>query len=113
MSTEECVFCRIVAGELPCQKVWESEAVLAFRDINPSAPVHVVVIPKQHVAANLGEVSEKDSDTLAKLQLAAAQVAKNEGISEFSFKTNTGRSAGQSVWHLHYHLQGGWKGGEN
>lgn len=86
---------------------------MAFEDIHPSAPVHVVVIPKEHMASNLGEVTEQDSQMLGKLQLVAQKIAKKLGVSDFTYRTNTGKLAGQSVWHLHYHLQGGFERGED
>lgn len=106
----DCVFCKIVAGELPSKKVWEDEEILAFYDIHPSAPVHIVVIPRKHFVSNLGEATEEHQQILGKLQLAAGKIAEKAGISKsFSYRTNTGAEAGQTVWHLHYHLQGGWK----
>ena len=106
-----CVFCRIVAGELPTQKGWEDEEIVAFKDVNPSAPVHVLVVPKRHID-KLTEATSQDRDLLGGLQLAAAVVAQKMGIADgFRLMLNNGASAGQVVWHLHYHVQGGWKGG--
>ena len=103
----ECIFCRIVQGELKADKVWEDDHLLAFRDVNPQAPIHVLVIPKLHLPG-LSAAIEKDRELLGRLLLAAAQVARQEGIGE-SFRSviNTGSAAGQSVFHLHLHVIGG------
>jgi histidine triad (HIT) family protein len=110
---KKCVFCQVASGELPSRKVYEDAEILAFEDVHPSAPVHVLVIPKEHIIANLGEATPLHRDILAKIQLVAPVIAKKLKLDDFSYRTNTGKLAGQSVWHLHYHLQGGWKGGEN
>jgi len=110
---QDCVFCRVVAGGLPSRKVLETEDVLAFEDINPSTPIHVLVIPKAHIASSLAEVEEKDKEILAKLQLAAGEIARKLKMTDFTYKTNSGKAAGQTVWHLHYHLQGGFERGED
>jgi histidine triad (HIT) family protein len=102
----DCLFCRIVSHEIPAKYVLENEHVVAFRDINPQAPVHVVVIPREHVAS-LNEA--RDAAMLGQLSLAAAQIAKSEGIAESGYRTvvNTNRHAGQTVFHVHLHLLGG------
>jgi histidine triad (HIT) family protein len=106
--TSDCLFCRIVAGEIPATIVQETETTLAFRDIGPKAPVHVLVIPKEHYAdvATLG----RDDPTLAGQVLAtAAEVAEAEGLVADGFRLmfNTGRFGGQEVFHVHAHLLGG------
>ncbi len=102
----DCLFCRIVAGKIPCQKVFENERVFAFRDINPQAPVHVLVVPKKHG----GDVPEcGDPALLGELLLTAADLARSLGVAESGYRIviNTGRDSGQAVDHLHVHLIGG------
>lgn len=102
----ECLFCRIVRGEIPAQRVGESESCLAFRDIAPQAPVHVLVIPRVHYE-NLHALP--DGSVLGEMGLLARQVATELGIAESGYRTviNTGHDGGQSVYHLHLHLLGG------
>lgn len=103
---EPCLFCRIVRREVPAAIVAETEDCLAFRDITPRAPVHVLVIPKVHVAT-LNDAA--DAAQLGKLMLVATEVARAEGIAESGYRTvvNTGPAAGQTVFHIHLHLLGG------
>lgn len=106
---DDCVFCRIVKGEIPSQKVHEDDSVLAFYDINPVAPVHVLIVPKKHII-NLSGAVEEDLEILGRCQLAAAEVAEKMKIKDaFRLLTANGKEAGQSVFHLHYHLIGGWE----
>ncbi|GAB3998892.1 histidine triad nucleotide-binding protein [Glycomyces albus] len=108
MTDQDCVFCKIVAGELPSTKVRETERVLAFRDINPKAPTHVMVIPKDHYA-NVAELSRSDPALAGELLAAAADVADDDGVSEDGWRllANSGRNAGQEVFHVHLHVFGG------
>ena len=108
MAEQNCLFCRIVAGEIPAEKVYEDETAIAFRDINPQAPVHVLVIPRAHVAS-LDEARQVEEAELGRLLLAAVRVAHQEGLAEGGYRTviNTGAGAGQSVFHLHLHVIGG------
>lgn len=108
--SDSCIFCRIVRGEIPSTRVYEDEAVLAFKDINPAAPVHILVIPKQHVA-DLMSLDAKDGSLLSRMVQAAQQVARNQGVevSGFRLLTNNGPDSGQVVHHLHFHLIGGRK----
>ncbi|HYN85163.1 MAG TPA: histidine triad nucleotide-binding protein [Pyrinomonadaceae bacterium] len=104
-----CIFCKIVAGEIPAQVVYEDERAVAFRDINAQAPTHVLVIPRAHVAS-LAEASERgERELLGHVLDAAARVAAQEGLREGGYRTviNTGAGAGQSVFHLHAHVLGG------
>lgn len=103
-----CLFCKIAAGEIPSSKVYEDEDVLAFRDIAPQAPVHVLVIPKRHVSGWYDAQGESDA-ALAKLVRTAARVAQLEGVVESGFRvvSNCGKDAQQSVSHLHLHVLGG------
>jgi histidine triad (HIT) family protein len=102
-----CLFCKIVAGEIPSKKVFEDDLTYAFRDINPQAPTHVLVVPRKHIDS-LAEASAEDQELLGYLHLVAARIAKNEGLSK-GFRTviNTGPDGGQTVDHLHVHLLGG------
>lgn len=104
----DCLFCRIVAGEIPADIVHQDERALAFRDINPQAPVHVLVIPRDHMES-LDEAGLKDEALLGHLLRVAARVANEQGLSEGGYRTviNTGAGAGQSVFHLHLHVIGG------
>ena len=103
---DQCLFCRIVRREIPATLVAETEDCVAFRDINPQAPVHVVVIPREHVPS-LNEAT--DAAMVGRLSLLAAEIAKREGISEGGYRTviNTNADAGQTVFHIHLHLLGG------
>jgi Diadenosine tetraphosphate (Ap4A) hydrolase and other HIT family hydrolases len=102
-----CLFCRIVAGEIPAKVVHEDDEVLAFRDISPQAPVHILLIPKRHIAS-VGDATVEDAPILGTLLLVAKKIAENEGIaSGYRLVTNRGAEAGQSVFHLHVHLLGG------
>jgi histidine triad (HIT) family protein len=105
---EDCIFCRIVAGEIPSEILYKDEHVTAFRDIEPMAPVHVLVIPNEHIAST-NEVQEKHEPMLGRLLLAARRVADQEGISESGYRLtiNTGRNANQLVPHVHLHVMGG------
>lgn len=103
----DCLFCKIIAGQVPAKKVYEDERVFAFDDINPQAPTHVLIIPKQHVIG-LKEAQPDDAEVLGYCQLVAAKIARERGI-EGGYRTvyNVGPGAGQSVFHLHLHLLGG------
>jgi histidine triad (HIT) family protein len=103
---ESCLFCRIVREEIPAKIVWEDAHSLAFRDVDPKAPTHVLVIPKRHVAS-LNDAS--DAQLLGRLLLAAREIAEQEGIADDGYRTviNCGAGAGQTVFHLHVHLLGG------
>jgi histidine triad (HIT) family protein len=106
----DCIFCQIVAGTTPSRKVYEDPFVLAFWDIRPRAKVHLLVIPKQHVAS-LKELDELPVETRAALLSACVKVARDQGIVDQGFRiiANSGKDAGQSVFHLHFHVVGGEK----
>lgn len=108
MEEPSCVFCRIVEGAEPAHVLFASDTVMAFRDIAPQAPVHVQVVPKEHLAS-VAEIGERHAGMLADLFQAARQVARAEGIDERGWRlvTNVGREGGQHVYHLHFHLLGG------
>lgn len=104
----DCLFCQIVKGEIPADIIYQDERCLAFRDINPQAPVHVLVIPREHLES-LDDASQKEEALLGHLLRVAARVANEQGLSESGYRTviNTGAGAGQSVFHLHVHALGG------
>lgn len=104
----DCLFCKIIAREIPASIVYEDDHVLAFNDINPQAPTHVLVVTKRHIAT-LNELSSGDDQLVGELVRRAAAIAKARGISAGGFRTvfNTNREAGQSVFHIHLHLLGG------
>jgi len=108
MAEQDCIFCRIAAGEIPAAKVFEDERAVAFRDINPQAPTHALVIPRAHIAS-LNEAAEADEALLGHLLVVAARVAREAGHAEAGFRTvvNTNADAGQTVFHLHVHVLGG------
>ena len=102
-----CLFCRIVAGEIPSTKVYEDETVLAFRDIAPQAPTHILVIPKAHIAS-VAQISAENSAVVAHIFEVIAKVAEAEGLADgYRVVSNCGDHAGQTVHHLHFHILGG------
>jgi histidine triad (HIT) family protein len=102
----DCLFCRIAAGEIPADVVFENETVLVFRDINPKAPIHVLAIPRRHLAS-VADLTDADGDLLAALFGAMGRVAQEAGLRGYRILSNVGAEAGQSVFHLHFHLLGG------
>lgn len=106
-----CVFCEIIDGKIPSQKVYEDENILAFKDINPVAPVHIIVVPKHHIESMNG-ISESNSALVAAIFEKIPQIAKSQGIDSYRVISNCGADAGQSVMHLHFHIIGGVELGE-
>ena len=106
----DCIFCKIINKELPSTVVYEDKEILAFRDINPVTPVHVLVIPKKHIS-NLNEVEPEDEAVIGKIYNVIKQIAKKEGIAEKGYRiiVNCGEDGGQEVGHLHFHILGGKK----
>lgn len=106
----DCIFCKIIKGEIPTEFVYQDEDFVAFRDIKPAAPVHILIIPKKHLSS-LNETEEGDKELLGKALHIAKEIAKKEGIAETGYKIiiNCGEQAGQIVYHLHVHLLGGWE----
>ena len=104
----DCIFCKIAAGEIPADIVYDDGEVLAFRDINPEAPVHLLLIPRQHIAT-LNDLSEADAALVGRLYLAGQQIAAELGVAENGYRTviNCNRDAGQLVFHIHMHLLAG------
>jgi len=103
----DCIFCEIISGEIPSQSVYSDEFVYAFRDITPQAPVHILVVPREHVPS-LAELTADNSHLVAKCYEAIAKIAVSEGLADgFRVIANCGRDGGQTVLHLHFHLLGG------
>ncbi|MCP5307442.1 MAG: histidine triad nucleotide-binding protein [Chromatiaceae bacterium] len=104
----DCIFCKIAAGEIPADIVYDDGEVLAFRDINPEAPVHLLLIPRRHIAT-LNDLSEADAALVGRLYLAGQQIAMELGVAESGYRTviNCNRDAGQLVFHIHMHLLAG------
>lgn len=104
----DCVFCRIVAGEIPTKRVYETDTVLAFHDLNPQAPHHLLVIPRRHIAT-LDDANESDRVVLGELLLAGAEIARRLGFADAGYRTviNCNQDGGQSVYHIHLHVLGG------
>jgi len=108
VSTTDCLFCRIAGGEIPADIVEQDELVVCFRDVSPTAPTHVLLIPREHIRS-AAELHAENAELLGRLFDMAARVARTEGVAERGFRlvTNAGPAAGQSVDHLHFHLLGG------
>ena len=104
----DCLFCKIINGEIPSKKAYEDENVYAFWDISPTAPVHILVIPKKHIST-LNDINEENSQVIAKIYEAITKIAAENGIAEDGYRvvSNCNDMAGQSVFHLHFHLLGG------
>lgn len=104
----DCLFCKIIAGQIPAAKVYEDEEFLAFKDIAPKAPVHILVVPKKHIAS-LEEAQGADAPMLGRLQLLLKSIARDQGLADSGYRVvnNCGPDAGQVVFHIHYHLLGG------
>lgn len=108
MKMSDCLFCKMINGDIAPDKVYEDDSVLAFRDINPQASTHVLVVPKQHIST-LNDLQPEYAETVGKMFLAAKQIAQEEGIAEAGYRTvmNCNRDAGQTVFHIHLHVLGG------
>ena len=106
--SSDCLFCKILAGEIPADVVYESETAVAFRDVNPQAPTHVLIIPRKHIAT-INDIEDEDHDVIGSLYTAAKSIAAGEGIAEDGYRAvmNCNESAGQSVFHIHLHILGG------
>jgi histidine triad (HIT) family protein len=105
---DDCIFCKIATGDIPADKVFEDDHVVAFRDLNPQAPTHVLVIPKRHIAT-LNDVGPGDEAVIGRMQAAAARIADAEGFAGTGYRTviNCNEAGGQTVFHIHLHLLGG------
>ncbi len=106
--SDDCIFCKIAAGEIPGDIVYQDDQVVAFRDLNPQAPTHVLVIPREHIST-INDLQEHHAELVGRLYLAAKRVAAEEGIAERGYRTvmNCNAEAGQTVFHIHLHLLGG------
>ena len=104
----DCLFCKIVEGEIPADIVYENDTVLAFRDINPQAPTHILIIPREHIGT-INDLSPEHEAVVGRLFMAAKEIAAAEGLTEKGYRVvmNCGEGAGQSVFHIHLHLLGG------
>ncbi|GAB6109554.1 histidine triad nucleotide-binding protein [Fusibacter bizertensis] len=104
----DCIFCKIISGDIPSTKVYEDDLVYAFKDINPEAPVHVLIVPKEHIES-VARLDATHYSLIGHIHLVAKQIAENAGIDQSGYRllTNIGNDGGQSVLHLHYHLLGG------
>lgn len=104
----DCLFCKIASGEIPSEKVYEDDIVFAFRDIEPQAPVHVLIIPKKHITS-VNDIDDSNCSVVGHIFKVAAKIAEKEGIAAGGYRivTNVGENGGQTVKHLHYHLLGG------
>ena len=109
----DCLFCKIIKGEIPSTKVYEDDFVLGFRDINPAAPIHILVIPKKHIAS-LAEIKEEDKEYVWKIHEAIKKISEQENFKNDGYRVivNCGKDAGQEVMHLHYHILAGEKFGD-
>ncbi len=110
---EDCLFCKISKGEIPSNKVYEDEEIMAFYDINPAAPIHILVIPKRHITS-LAEIEKKDEVLIGKIYSVINQIAEEKGFKQEGFRVivNCGKNGGQEVMHLHFHVLAGTKLGE-
>ena len=108
MSIDDCLFCKIVAGDIPAEIVYESDDAIAFRDINPQAPTHVLIIPRRHIST-INDLETGDEELIGRLFSAAKAVAQQEDLGDSGYRTvmNCGEGAGQSVFHIHLHVLGG------
>ena len=110
---EDCVFCKIVDGKIPSNKVFENDEILAFKDINPATPIHILVIPKKHIKS-INEIENKDEDLIGKIFAVIRDIAKEQGFADEGYRviSNCGINGGQEVPHLHFHIIGGKKLGD-
>lgn len=105
---EDCIFCKIIKNQIPCEMLYEDDRVIGFKDISPQAPVHVIIIPREHTS-DLNCLKEDGADIIGHIFIVAKKIAKSLGISESGYRivTNCGEQGGQSVQHIHFHLLGG------
>ena len=108
MSSENCLFCKIVAGDIPAEIIYESESAIGFRDVNPQAPTHVLIIPREHIAT-INDLDAGHEVTVGNLYMAAKAIAADEGLTDDGYRVvmNCNEAAGQTVFHIHLHLLGG------
>ncbi len=108
MADSNCLFCKVLAGDLPADIIYESETAIGFRDINPQAPTHVLIIPRKHIAT-INEIADEDQSIVGSLYSAAREIAVSEGLTDEGYRAvmNCNEAAGQTVFHIHLHLLGG------
>lgn len=108
MSGQDCLFCKILAGDIPADIIYDSDTAVAFRDINPQAPTHVIVIPRKHIAT-INDLEPADKEIVGGLYMAAQEIVRQEGIADSGYRAvmNCGEGAGQTVFHIHLHVLGG------
>jgi histidine triad (HIT) family protein len=108
MANDDCLFCKILAGEIPADIIYESDTAVAFRDINPQAPTHAVIIPRKHIAT-INDIDTEDQAVIGSLFTAAREIAAQEGFEQAGYRVtmNCNEAAGQTVFHIHLHLLGG------
>ena len=110
---EECLFCKIIRKEIPADIVYEDEEIIAFKDIQPAAPIHILVIPKKHIES-INEIKQEDESLIGRIYIKIQEIAKQQGVDATGYRVivNCGKDAGQEVMHLHFHLLAGKKLGE-
>ncbi|MCI8383396.1 MAG: histidine triad nucleotide-binding protein [Clostridia bacterium] len=110
---EDCIFCKIIEGQIPCNKVYEDEEILAFHDINPATPIHILVIPKKHITS-LAHLSKEDEPIVGKIYGVINKIAQEQGFKQDGYRVivNCGKNGGQEVMHLHFHILAGKQLGE-
>jgi len=110
---DNCIFCKIIKGEIPSQKLYEDDEILSFRDVNPAAPIHILVIPKKHISM-LTELKEEDETIIGRIYTVINKIAKQENFDEKGYRVivNCGEDGGQEVKHIHFHLLGGKRLGD-
>ena len=108
MGREDCIFCKIIKKQIPCEIIYEDDEVMGFKDISPQAPIHIVIIPKEHFD-NLNSLSEEQTKIIGHIFIVAKKIARSLGIDESGYRvvTNCGEQGGQTVEHIHFHLLGG------
>jgi histidine triad (HIT) family protein len=108
VANEDCLFCKILSGDIPADVIYESDTAIAFRDINPKAPTHVLIIPRRHIST-INDIGEDDQEVVGSLYLAAKAIAAEEGFADEGYRAvmNCNAGAGQTVFHIHLHLLGG------
>lgn len=108
MTEQDCLFCKILAGDIPADVIYESDSAIAFRDVNPKAPVHVLIIPRKHIAT-INDLDSSDEAMVGSMIMAAKEIAYDEGLADDGYRVvmNCNQAAGQSVFHIHMHMLGG------
>ena len=108
--SNDCLFCKIIKGEIPSQFIYEDDTLVVFKDINPQAPVHLLIVPKKHIRS-VNDLTDADLPVVGKMHMAAKKMAKEMGVNESGYRIfiNVEKGGGQVIFHLHMHLIGGWK----